>query len=154
MLGFRGKSDGEDGIDSATLRAPPDAGGIACSPDGSPNGFSPHPASLEGRLKWRRGWDSKSPFTVFFICFMALNRLCVCLPQPLLSWLSQHRKPNTAKAHRKKNLNLRENSAITVRPHVRDEPSTGLTQHSPLLIHPGMSEPVQHNIGLHWTNKP
>ena len=64
MLGFRGKSDGEDGIDSATLRAPPDACGIACSPDGSPNGFTPHPACLEGHMKVaeRMGFEPTIPF--------------------------------------------------------------------------------------------
>ena len=81
--------------------------------------------------KWRRGWDSKSPFTVFFIGFMALNRLCVCLPQPLLSWLSQHKNPNPAKCHHKENVDLRESFAVTVRPHVRSETSSSFTKHSP-----------------------
>jgi hypothetical protein len=105
-----------------------------------------------GPLKWRRGWDSKSPFTVFFIGFMALNRLCVCLPQPLLSWLSQHNQPNPAKGRRKENVNLRRSSAVTMRHHVRNETLTSSTNHSQRRLHPRMRNPPQHSIGFSWTN--
>ncbi len=80
--------------------------------------------------KWRRGWDSNSLFTVFRMGFLALNRLCVCLPQPLTSWLSQHKKPIPAKGRRKTNISLSLNNTVPMRLHVRHEIFAKSTNHS------------------------
>jgi hypothetical protein len=72
---------------------------------------------------------------------MALNRLCVCLPQPLLSCLSQHKKPNPAKGHRKENTEIGPSAYALSRPHVRDETSTSLTNSSPARLHSRINEP-------------